>query len=268
MDSLLPHLPLACHQCTIHCVPSTLTSISHSFMVLPENSPRLNEKVHAQLLSYVQLCNPMDCRLPGSSTYGTFQARILQWIAIFSSRGSCWLKGRTCVSCIADGFFTTEPIFVQGVLLGPPSCRHLSASSDFCIIFGRLLFHCKYCWDLSLGWSKVGECGWRGSNRSVPSKSIVSARVPIRLSSQKAVRTMNMLPSFLFSSHGYFYLKCLEGCTIRAISYGNLTPQRKKKWNEYFLSTYCEKKAWLGGLDLIIVYYHQNLEDIIVLPDD
>ena len=33
-------------------------------MVLPENSPRLNEKVHAQLLSYVQLCNPMDCRLP------------------------------------------------------------------------------------------------------------------------------------------------------------------------------------------------------------
>ena len=60
----------------------------------------------------------------------------------------------------------------------------------------------------------------------------------------------------------------MEGCTIRAISYGNLTPQRKKKWNEHFLSTYCEKKAWLGGLDLIIVYYHQNLEDIIVLPDD
>ena len=39
----------------IHCVPSTLTSIPHSFMVLPENSPHLNGKVHPQLLSYVQL---------------------------------------------------------------------------------------------------------------------------------------------------------------------------------------------------------------------
>ena len=33
-----------------------------------------------------QLCptlrNPMDCSLPGSSVHGSFQARVLEWIAI------------------------------------------------------------------------------------------------------------------------------------------------------------------------------------------
>ena len=27
-------------------------------------------------------CNPMDCSPPGSSVYGIFQARILEWVAI------------------------------------------------------------------------------------------------------------------------------------------------------------------------------------------
>ena len=33
-------------------------------------------------------CDPMDCNLPGSSVHGIFQARILEWDAIFFSRGS------------------------------------------------------------------------------------------------------------------------------------------------------------------------------------
>ena len=33
-------------------------------------------------------CYPMDCGPPGSSVHGMFQARILGWIAISSSRGS------------------------------------------------------------------------------------------------------------------------------------------------------------------------------------
>ena len=41
------------------------------------------------LLSRVQLfCNPMDCSLPDSSVYGISQARILEWVAMPSSRGS------------------------------------------------------------------------------------------------------------------------------------------------------------------------------------
>ena len=34
------------------------------------------------------LNNPMDCRPPGSSVHGIFQARILEYIAIYFSRGS------------------------------------------------------------------------------------------------------------------------------------------------------------------------------------
>ena len=32
------------------------------------------------------LCDPMDCSLPGSSVCGIFQARMLEWVAIFSPR--------------------------------------------------------------------------------------------------------------------------------------------------------------------------------------
>ena len=34
------------------------------------------------------LCNHMDCSPPGSSAHGILQARILEWIAMSSSRGS------------------------------------------------------------------------------------------------------------------------------------------------------------------------------------
>ena len=36
------------------------------------------------------LCNPVDCSLPGSSVHGISQARMLEWVAIFSSRESSW----------------------------------------------------------------------------------------------------------------------------------------------------------------------------------
>ena len=55
--------------------------------------------VHAKLLqSYLTLCNPMDCTLPGSSFYGILQARILEGVAMPSSRGSFWPRDHTCVS--------------------------------------------------------------------------------------------------------------------------------------------------------------------------
>ena len=34
------------------------------------------------------LCDPMDYSPPGSSVHGTLQARILEWVAMPSSRGS------------------------------------------------------------------------------------------------------------------------------------------------------------------------------------
>ena len=38
--------------------------------------------------SCLTLRNPMNCSLPGSSVHGTFQARLLEWVAYPSSRGS------------------------------------------------------------------------------------------------------------------------------------------------------------------------------------
>ena len=55
----------------------------------------------AQWLSHVRLCDFMDCSLPGSSVSGISQARILEGVAIFCSRGSSQPRGRTCVSCIS-----------------------------------------------------------------------------------------------------------------------------------------------------------------------
>ena len=43
-----------------------------------------------------------------SSAHGILQARILKWVVISFSRGSFWPRNWTCVSCTADGFFTTE----------------------------------------------------------------------------------------------------------------------------------------------------------------
>jgi len=51
-----------------------------------------------ELLS--RICNPMDCSLPGSSVHGISQARILEWVAISSSRRSSQPRDRTHISCI------------------------------------------------------------------------------------------------------------------------------------------------------------------------
>ena len=43
----------------------------------------------------------MDCRLPGSSVHGTFQARILELGATPYSKGSSQPRDQSCVSCIS-----------------------------------------------------------------------------------------------------------------------------------------------------------------------
>ena len=43
----------------------------------------------------------MDCSLPGSLVHGILQVRILEWVAIPSTRGSSQPRDRTCVSYIS-----------------------------------------------------------------------------------------------------------------------------------------------------------------------
>ena len=56
--------------------------------------------------SCLTLCDPIDCSLPCSSVHGISQARILEWVATPSSRGSSPSRDRTQVTCMAGRFFT------------------------------------------------------------------------------------------------------------------------------------------------------------------
>jgi len=55
--------------------------------------------MHAKSL---QLCpalfDSIDCSMPDSSVHGILQARILEWVAMPSSRGSSWPRDWTCIS--------------------------------------------------------------------------------------------------------------------------------------------------------------------------
>ena len=52
--------------------------------------------------SNLTLCDPMDCGPPGSSVHGVLHARILEWVAISSSRGSSQPRDRIPISSISS----------------------------------------------------------------------------------------------------------------------------------------------------------------------
>ena len=56
-------------------------------------------------VNWLQSCptlhDPMGYSLPGSSVHGIFQTRILEWVAMASSRGSSRLRDGTCVFFIS-----------------------------------------------------------------------------------------------------------------------------------------------------------------------
>ena len=60
-------------------------------------------------LSTVQLCEPMHYSPLGSSVHGILQARILEWVAMPSSRASSRPGDQIQVSCITGRFFIDEP---------------------------------------------------------------------------------------------------------------------------------------------------------------
>ena len=55
------------------------------------------------------LCNRMNCTLPGTSVHGIYWVRILEWVAISSSRGSSPPRDQTHVAYITGRLFTTDP---------------------------------------------------------------------------------------------------------------------------------------------------------------
>ena len=58
--------------------------------------------VHAKLLQLCPtLCDPVDCCLPGSSVHGVFQARILEWVSMPSSKESSWPRDQTHITYVS-----------------------------------------------------------------------------------------------------------------------------------------------------------------------
>ena len=107
-----PLLPLATFSPPVALLPCTRGG--YVFLLPPLHAPSVPSSEHqcvrAQLLqSCPTRCDPVDCSPPGSSVHEILQARILEWVAMPSSRGSSRPRDRThisCVSCTAGGFFT------------------------------------------------------------------------------------------------------------------------------------------------------------------
>ena len=77
------------------------------------------------------LCNFMDCSLPCSSIHGNLQTRILEWVAISSSRGSSdpGIEPTSLVSLALVGkLFITEPPGKHIKLTNPHIFINLSIS--------------------------------------------------------------------------------------------------------------------------------------------
>ena len=64
--------------------PDAPTQFTETLSVSPCTRARVCVCVH----NCVRFCNYIDCNPPGSSVHGILQARILEWVAISSSRGS------------------------------------------------------------------------------------------------------------------------------------------------------------------------------------
>ena len=99
-------------------------------------SPQLNWQVEDCCLvakSRLTLSYPIDCSPLVSSVHGILQARILEWVAMSSSRGSSWSRDQTRITCLAGGFFTTEPPGKPMKWYGP-ACNlwYIICTSDSC----------------------------------------------------------------------------------------------------------------------------------------
>ena len=59
--------------------------------------------------SCLTLCDPKDCNLPGFSVLGILQTRILQWVAISTSRGYFSTQGSKPGLLNCGGFLLSDP---------------------------------------------------------------------------------------------------------------------------------------------------------------
>ena len=79
-------------------------------------------RMHAQ--SCPTLCDSLDRSPSASSVHGIFQARILEWVATSSSRGSSQPRDRTHVSCVSCIGRQIPYHFATWEVLNPPKMNY------------------------------------------------------------------------------------------------------------------------------------------------
>ena len=91
------------------------------------------------------LCDPIDCNPPGSSVRGISQSRILEWVAIFFSRGSSPPRDRAHVSYIRRRVlyhWATRNGWVVLTQSCPALCGHVDCSLPGSSVHGVLQREC------------------------------------------------------------------------------------------------------------------------------
>ena len=99
--------------------------------------------------------NTMDWSPLGFSTHGICQARILEWVAISSSRGYSKPRDGTRISCIAGRFFTRESP-------GKPILMKLGLRKGFGLVLGQAReSHGRRLWSMQdVVWEKFPFIGY------------------------------------------------------------------------------------------------------------
>ena len=90
-------------------LPSTYVCMFVTLLYLQVTHMHTYTQMHTNKIMGVCVCSqscpalwgPVDCSLSGFSVCGIFQAKILEWVAMPSSRGSSGLRDQTRVSCIS-----------------------------------------------------------------------------------------------------------------------------------------------------------------------
>ena len=115
-------------------------------------APNLTCVPARSLQSCLTLCDPMDYSLPASSVYWILQARILEWAAMPSSRGSSQPRDRTCFSY--EGSLPLVPPGREGPQLHPTPWNGRQNSLWMCILWGSGFrnFYSIFKWIMASKW--------------------------------------------------------------------------------------------------------------------